>query len=188
MGGGVQYDPGRNAVRGAEDHVCGLPRDTGQGQDLLHRARDNAAKRIQNCFARADDGYRSVAVTARRTNVLLEFLGVRLSESLRRGILLIERLGDLIHAHVGALRREYRGNQQLKWIVVNQRAGRGGIGGIELFENSADALRIFFRASPTLPTPRFSGELFFLPFFPCGLRAATLYPPSQTPTTYPTSF
>ena len=55
----------------------------------------------------------------------------------------VQRFRDLVDAHVRALRRKNRGNQQLKRILVLECAGGVRIGLVQLLKNRAHALRIW---------------------------------------------
>jgi len=90
-------------------------------------------------FASPHDGFRLVRKKARGANVLLEFLWVGIREGIRLWILRKQRRGDDVHAFVGALGRENRRDEQLKGVLVPQRAGDRRIRLVESLEDRPDA-------------------------------------------------
>src|SRR6266550_3049119 len=70
----------------------------------------------------------------------LAWRGVR--ERLRIRIFLIKRFGDLVHAHIRALRGKNRGNKQLKCILVLQLARGIPVRFVQVREDCCYALRI----------------------------------------------
>ena len=112
--------------------------------------RDFAVEILDDTFAGAHDGFRFVAKEAGGADFLFEFAGIGVGEVFWRLVFLVERFGDFVHADVGALRGEDRGDQQLERVFVFQLAGCFGIGFVELLQNRGDPLWIgasanFFR-------------------------------------------
>lgn len=111
----------------SEDDIGGFSRSAGKREHFFHGLRHSPAKLFHDGFARTHNGFGFVAEESSRANLLLEVARIRICEGFRRWIFLIERFRHLVYAHIGALRGEDRGNQQLKRVFVLQLAGRGGI-------------------------------------------------------------
>ena len=139
---GVNHDAAADAEGGAENDVSGFAGNAGKGKDFVHGARDFAAEFLEDTFAGADDRFCFIAEESRGANFIFQFGGIGIGEIFWRFIFLIKFLGDLIYAHVGALRGENRGNEQLEGVFVFQFAGGGGIGFVEFGEDGGDPLRV----------------------------------------------
>ena len=138
----VNHDAAGDSEGGAEDDVAGFARNAGEGKDFVHGARDFAAEFLQDAFAGANDRFCFIAEESRGTNFIFQFGGAGVGEIFWRFVFFVKFLGHLIHAHVGALRRENRGNEQLESVFVFQLAGGGGIGFVKLGEDCGDALGV----------------------------------------------
>ena len=138
----IHHDAAGNAVSRAEHHVGRFPRDARQRQHFVHGARYLPTEFVDNGFARAHDGFGFVAKEAGRPNLFLQFSGRGIGKIFGLRIFLVEFLGHLIHAHVGALCGKNRGNQELKRVVVRQFAASRGIGLIELRQDRRYALGV----------------------------------------------
>src|ERR1700722_1504325 len=108
---GIDHYAGRNAERGTEHDVAGFAGDSRQSENFIHRFGDLAGEFFDDFLAGAHYGFRFVAEETGRSDVLLELRGIRVSEGGRLGIFAIQSFGDLIDAHVSALRGKDGGNQ-----------------------------------------------------------------------------
>src|SRR5712691_10277705 len=114
----VDHDAAGDAVGRAQHHVRRFSSDAGKGKNLVHGLGDLTPEVFEEGFAGAHDRLGLVAEEAGWANFLLQFAGIGIGEGLGIGIFLVERFGDLIYTHVGALRGKNRGDQELKRIFV----------------------------------------------------------------------
>jgi hypothetical protein len=148
---GIHYDAGCNSVSRAQHYVGGFARDAREREQFFHRFRHLPAEIFQDLSAGAHDGFRFVTEKTCGANGRFQFCGIGEGEVFRSGISRKKYSGHLIDAHVGALRGEDGRNQQLKRILVYQRAGRFGVGFIQFVEDGADPARV---SAPDSRTPR----------------------------------
>ena len=109
---GVDDDPLRLPELGSDD-VGRLARHAGQPQQLGDRARHDAVELLEQHAHRAADRLRLLPVEPGLEDVLLELLLRNGEVVLRAPVLDEELLGDAVDVHVGRLRREHHGDQQL---------------------------------------------------------------------------
>jgi len=106
----------------SEHNIGRFSRDARKRQELLHRARHLAAKSLDEQRARAADilGFR--VEEAGGSDDLFELSRAGANHRLGRRHRGEQLRRDLIHALIGALRREDRCDEQLERIAVEQRA------------------------------------------------------------------
>ena len=107
---GVHDEPHGDAESGSEDDVRGLAGDPGKRQKLFHRPGHLASKIGGDFRGRALDRFRLVPEEAGRADDLLDLAPLRRRRIRDGGIAGEESGGDHVHPHVGALRREDRGD------------------------------------------------------------------------------
>lgn len=115
----------------AEDDVGGLAGDAAEGEELLHGARNLAAEAIADRGHGFVDGAGLVAEEADRFDVGLDLLGRSGGVRGGRGESGEERGRDLVHADIGRLGREDRGDEKLVRIRKGELAVRVGVLGAE---------------------------------------------------------
>ena len=71
---GIHHRSAGDAEARSQDHVGGFARDSGQGEQFLHRLRDFSAIVLNDPGGGADDVLRLVAEEARGVNLLLQLL------------------------------------------------------------------------------------------------------------------
>src|SRR5262249_25635683 len=117
----VRIDGDPRRVEGiAENHVGGLAADAGERDEFVERAGHFPAEPLDNGEAAGPNVFRLILVEARWLDELLEFLDVAASEVLGRLETSEEGRRDEVHAGVGALRREDRGDEQLQRTFVRE--------------------------------------------------------------------
>ncbi len=136
-------DDARSDAEGcAEDDVGRFSGYARQGEQLLHGAGNLAGELLDDLLAGALNGFGLGAEKSGGADFGFDLARVGVGEIFGLGILREERGSDQIDAHVGGLRGKNRGDQQLKWIVVNEGAGGRGVGFVELLQDGADALGV----------------------------------------------
>ena len=148
---GVHGDSLRQTVGGAQHHIGGLARHSGQRQQLLHGAGQLAAEPIDHELRGSPDRLRLVAEEAGRANVLLQLLHRDRQVILRSPIPGEERRGHHVDALVGALRGENGGDQQLERGSEIERAGGVRVGRRQALADGMDALPFVHHAVTHLP-------------------------------------
>jgi hypothetical protein len=128
---GVDHESHLYAERGSEDDVGGLPRDSGEQEELVHRPRDFAAEALDENPACAANilGFR--VEESGRADDRLEFPRFRAEDRLGRGESREKFRRDEVHPFVGALRREDRRDEELKGRLVAEGAVRVGVAPME---------------------------------------------------------
>jgi hypothetical protein len=135
------YDDSRSNSKGSSEHDVGsLSRSAGDGKQVFDVTRNLAFEVVFNSLRRANNAPRFVVEEACRTDIISELVLICVSEVGDGRVLLEEAGRDLIDALVGALRGQDRGDKQLPWRVVMQRAGGIGIELVEAFQYSGNAL------------------------------------------------
>ena len=126
---GVDDDAGSDAVGAAEDHVGGFSGDAWEGEDLLHGARDFAAKFFDDGFAGAHDRFGFVAEEAGGAEVLFEFVGSGVGEGFRRWIFFVKRGGDLVDTRTSVVWAESDGGDEEVGRAIRGLGFAGGVRG-----------------------------------------------------------
>ena len=135
----------------AGDDVRGLPGDAGQPHELVDRPRDAAVVLLDQHPHRSAQGARLLPEEARRVDVALELLLGHGKVVLRPPVLPEELLRDAIDVHVGRLRREHHGDEQLELRARAQGDGRVRVRSAQARDRRADSLPLRPHASSGLP-------------------------------------
>src|SRR5579862_4949230 len=101
----------RDLVPGAQHDIGGLARDPRHGQQLVHGARDLAAKFADDLARRPYQRLRLIAKEAGGADIVLELLRLERRKRLWSGIFLEQNRRDHVDAYIGALSREDGGHQ-----------------------------------------------------------------------------
>ena len=149
---GVDDDAFVQAEGVAEDDVRGLPADARELHELGHRARHLAAVALDEGAAEALERLRLVAEEAGGLDERLELFASGICRVVRGGRAgREERRRHHVDAHVGALRREDRRDQELERVAVVEGAMAAGVGGLETREDLGGARRA--RGGRLTPAP-----------------------------------
>ena len=132
---GIHYYAAGDSVSRAQHYVPGFARHPRQGQDLFHGLRNFSPERFHYGLAGPHDRLSFISEKSRGADFLFQFGRCGVGEIFRFPVFLVQLFGDLIDPHVGALRRQNCGNQQLKRIFVVQFANRVGISFVQLLQN-----------------------------------------------------
>ena len=143
----VHHDSIGFAVGDTEDNVCGLSRDPGQFQQIVHRVGYFAAVFVRDHPARRLDALGFIAEEAAGVDHGFQFFRSGVGELPGSPVFLEQCRSDGIDHLVRALSGQDRRNQQLKRVFVIQRAFCVRIGslqsGIDLF--GPEVLSLFWR-------------------------------------------
>ncbi len=121
--------------RVAEDDVGGLATDAGQRRERVHVRRNISPVLLDEDARGADDGFRFRAKKTRRANLGFEIFRCGFRE--RGGIRVAreEPRRHQVHARVGGLRRQDRGDEQLERVAMVQLRIRAGMLAFKLVED-----------------------------------------------------
>ena len=131
------------AERVAENDVCRLASDPGQGDELFHRFGHSSPVLRGDRRAGAAQAPRLGVEEAGLPDVPLERPGGRAGVVGGRPVFAEERRRDLVDADVGALRREHGCDEKLERTRVVERAPRVRIGARESAEDGGGAAALF---------------------------------------------
>jgi len=132
---GVDHDAGFDAVGVAEDDVGGFASDAGQMGERFEVSGDFAVMEPDQSLGGGDEVFRFVAEETGGADEVFDVLLLRGGEGLGVRVFPEERGCHQIDAHVGALRGEDGGDEELEGSFVVQFAVGVGIGGAEDFED-----------------------------------------------------
>src|SRR5436190_4307163 len=135
----VDHDPLR-LPQLSRDDVTGLPRDARQPDQLFEARRHLAVELLEQRSHRPAQRLRLLPVETGREDVALELLLRDGEVVLGLAVLLEQRLGDAVDVHVGRLRREHHGDEQLERAAEAERDRRVGVFGREPLDDRAYAL------------------------------------------------
>src|SRR4051812_38050561 len=133
----VHDDSLRIAELGRDD-VRGLARDSGQLDELLEPPRHPAVVHLEQALHRPADRLRLLAEEPGRIDVALELLDRDGEVILGPPVLLEQRRGDAIDVHVGRLRGEHHGDEQLQLRPEGERDPRVRVRGDQALDDRAD--------------------------------------------------
>ena len=128
---GVDDDAGFDAVGVAEDDVGGFASDPGEMGEGFEFAGDFAFVVVDECLGGGTDIFRFVAEEAGGTDEVFEVFLARGGHAFGVRVFLEEGGGHQVDAHVGALRGEDGGDEELEGAVVVEFAVGVGVGGAE---------------------------------------------------------
>ena len=135
----VDHDPLRVPELRRHD-VRGLARDARKADEVLEPPRNLAVELLDERLHRAADRLRLLPEEARRVDVALELLDRDGEVVLGPAVLLEERRRDLVDVHVGRLRGEHHGDEQLEVAAEPKRDLRVGVLLRETVDDRDDAL------------------------------------------------
>ena len=124
---GVDHHALRSVEGDAQHHVGGLAPDARELDELVERARHFAAVLADELLGEPDDVLRLLTEHPDAVQDLLDvvLLGARRAPRGRVGAKEIGR--DAVDEHVGGLRREHRGHEELERVLVDELAVRVGM-------------------------------------------------------------
>lgn len=123
-----------------ENHVCGFAGCAGDCDEFGEGLGNLTIEFVHDFSGRALDGFCLVAEEARGADEVFKF-GERSLRHRRRSREAAEQFrGHHVHADIGALRGEDRGDKQFPWRVMRECAFDVGVGFVEAFEDGGDAV------------------------------------------------
>jgi len=143
------------------DDVRRLARHSREPGQLGERPRDLAVELLDQHLHRAADGLRLLSKEAGGTDVVLELLDRDREVVLGAPVLAEERLRDAVHVHVGRLRGEHHGHEELEVGAEAKRDRRVGMLRCEPLDDRDDPLALRPDAPPRLgdETTRHEGSV-----------------------------
>ena len=135
----IHDDTRCDSVGRAQNDIRSLAGGAGNGEQFIHGLRHRSAEITQYSFRRADQRFGFVVEEAGGSDILRQLGLAHVGEVGDGWIFLKQAWRHLIHALVGALRRENGGHQQFPRIVVMERAGGLRVHLVQQFEDLLDA-------------------------------------------------